>query len=81
MESISVSYKLATIAVVGEGMKKRREMQESLLRGLAASGIRVLATSDGTSDTTLAVVVPADEADRAIETLHCLLFADKTVGK
>ena len=81
MENISVSYKLATIAVVGEGMKKRREMQESLLRGLAASGIRVLATSDGSSDTTLAVVVPADEADRAIETLHCLLFADKAVGK
>ena len=49
LENISATYKLATIAVVGEKMKSRPSLMAELTRILAEGGVKVHAVSDGTS--------------------------------
>lgn len=74
LANISATYRLATIAVVGSKMREKPSLLPALSRALAEAGIKVLATSDGTSDTTIAIVVPADRSDDAIRLLHARLF-------
>lgn len=77
VENISASYKLATIAVVGSKMRNNPTLTPVLTTMLAEAGIRVYATSDGTSDSTIAFVVGADRSDEAIRLLHDRLFDKK----
>lgn len=74
LENISATYKLATIAVVGEKMKSRPSLMAELTRILAEGGVKVHAVSDGTSQTTLAIVVGADRSDDAIRLIHNAIY-------
>lgn len=78
VENISATYKLATIAVVGEHLKEQEDIPNNVLSALKENDIHVHATSDGTSNTTMAVVVATQNADHAIECLHTLFFANNT---
>lgn len=76
LENISAQYKLATIAVVGEKMNSRPWMLPKLMMLLSNAGIKVSATSDGKSDTTVAIVVQADRVDEAISLIHSALYSE-----
>lgn len=74
VENITASYKLATIAVVGTRMRQHHGLTERAAAVLTADGVKVHSTSDGTSDTTIAIVVGGDDCDRAISLLHAHFF-------
>lgn len=74
LENIEAIYKLATVAVVGDKMRSRHELLPQLRQVLTEAGVTVRATSDGTSDSTLAIVVSADESDKTIRLLHKYIF-------
>ena len=74
VSSIECVDKLAVIAVVRESIKQITGLGDKLVHAMSADGINVLATSDGASETTVAMVVGADDADRAVATAHAVCF-------
>ena len=76
LENISATYRLATIAVVGEKMHSRPLLLPRLVTLLAGAGIKIHATSDGSSDTTISLVVSADRSDEAIRLIHDRIYCD-----
>lgn len=76
LENISATYRLATIAVVGEKMHTRPLLLSQLVSLLAGAGIKIHATSDGSSDTTISLVVGADRSDEAIRLIHDRIYCD-----
>lgn len=76
LDNIAATYKLATIAIVGDKMKQRPELLPALTGILAENGIKVHATSDGSSATTLAIVVAANRSDDAIRLIHNAIYTE-----
>lgn len=74
LRDISLSSGLATVAVVGEGLRTLKGLKGRIENTLLRVGIRTLAASEATSDTTLSFVVEEEETPRAISAIHGLFF-------
>lgn len=64
---------LATVAVVGENMRDRIRLAPRIRNSLLRDGIKVAASSEGTSDTTITFVVPLDRLERALAIIHAIV--------
>lgn len=64
---------LATIAVVGENMRGEVRLGPRIRNSLMRAGIRVIASSEGVSDTTITFVVPLASLNRALGIIHALV--------
>lgn len=65
---------LATIAVVGDGMKERDRLAQRILNTLSRDGIDVATYSRKPSDTTLSFVIGKDKVKDALRLIHDLVF-------
>ncbi|MDE7159972.1 MAG: aspartate kinase [Muribaculaceae bacterium] len=74
LEDISVKDCLSTIAVVGDNLKAESGLAPRIVHSLTRAGIPVEAVSDGSSETTVTVMVPQQEATPALRLLHGLFF-------
>lgn len=65
---------LATVAVVGDAMRRDTRLGPRIRNSLLRNSINVLGFSEGNSDTTLSFTVDADNVRDALRTIHGLLF-------
>lgn len=65
---------LSTIAVVGEGLKHLKGLNGRIHNTLLRIGISTLASSEGSSDTTVSFVVKEKDTVEAIKAIHGLFF-------
>lgn len=72
---ISSQTGLSIIAVVRESIKVIKGLGARLVNTLQRDGIEVKALSDGASETTIALVTDADEADKALSLIHTACFS------
>lgn len=73
VSTIGYEEHLATMAVVGEGMRGDSRLGPRIRNTLLRDGIRVVASSESNSDTTLTFVVPLDTLERALSLIHTLV--------
>lgn len=64
---------LASVAVVGEGMKDRMELGRNIRMALDREEINLEAWSEGRSDTTFSYVVPLAETEKVLRLIHPLI--------
>ena len=74
LSRITFEDNLSTIAVVGEGLKYLKGLNGRILNTLLRTGIRTLACSEGSSDTTISFVVEEKDTVEAIKAIHGLFF-------
>lgn len=74
LEGFSRCNGLATIAVVGDGMKERDRLAPRILHTLSRDGIEVVTYSRKPSDTTLSFVIGKDKVKSALRLIHDLVF-------
>ncbi|MBD5275891.1 MAG: aspartate kinase [Bacteroides sp.] len=74
LDSIAFEENLSTIAVVGEGIRHLKGVNGRILNTLLRQGIRILACSEGNSDTTFSFVVEEKDTVGAIKAIHGLFF-------
>lgn len=65
---------LATLAVVGEGMRERTRLAPRILNTLHRDSINVASYSRKPSATTLSFIVEEDKVARSLQLMHTLLF-------
>lgn len=68
--SVYLTEHLAIIAVVKEGIRRMHGLGARLTSTLSRNGITVNGLSEGTSDSTLALVVNDDKAEQALKLVH-----------
>lgn len=74
ISGIELLDNLATIAVVGEGVKDNPGLGPRLINTLERASVKVHAASAGVSETTIVTVVDADRTADALRLMHGLLF-------
>lgn len=74
LEEIEVKDSLATIAMVGERIGEARGIARRMMNGLEREGIRVYAASEGSSATTVTLVVDEDKTNDALRVIHASFF-------
>ena len=75
-----VENHLSIIALVGEGMRKRRGVANQLFSSLTDSNINVVAIAQGSSELNISVVINTADETRAITAVHDKFFGgDKPI--
>lgn len=74
LENIARKDGLATLAVVGEGMRDRARLAPRILNTLHRDSINVDIHSRKPTATTLTFVVAEDKVNRSLQLMHALLF-------
>lgn len=75
LESIAATTGLAIVAVVGDNIRNAHGLAPRLCHTLSRSGIETLATSQGSSKTTVSAVIKEEETAKALNLIHDLFFA------
>lgn len=65
---------LSVIAVVGEGIRQLNGLGTKLSQTLSAKSIPVMALSEGTSETTIALVVNDQDVNESLKIIHSICF-------
>ena len=73
ISGILIEENLATIAVVGEGIREDARLGPRIRNSLLRDSIHVVASSNGNSDTTLTFVVPLPSLGRSLKIIHALV--------
>ncbi len=76
LEAISLKEGLATIAVVGDNLRDEAGLGARIVHSLTRAGLNVEAVSDGSSETTVTIMVPEEAANDALRLLHGLFFPE-----
>lgn len=74
LKSIKFDDGMSTVAVVGEGLKNLAGCKGRILNTLMRSGVKILASSEGNSDTTASFVVDEKDSEAALNAIHGLFF-------
>ncbi len=74
IDSIDKQDDLSVVAAVGEGLKQAIGLGARLVNTLERAGINVRAVSEGTSDTTVALVVDTENVKDALNLVHSACF-------
>ena len=74
LEAIEELHELSTLAVVGNNIRKITGLGARMRNTLSRSGIEVAAHCEGTSATTVTLMIPREETDRAMRLIHSLFF-------
>ena len=76
LAGITVEGDLTTLAVVGNDLRSDNGLCARITNTLMRGGIAVRAVSEGTSETTVTVMVESDRTNEALRLLHDLLFSE-----
>ena len=76
VREVSIESDLSIIAVVRESIKAIKGLGARLVNTLQRDGIKVKAISDGASETTIAIIVPAADNDKSLRLIHTACFKD-----
>ncbi|MCM1220741.1 MAG: aspartate kinase [Lachnospiraceae bacterium] len=76
LSGISLSDGMSTVAVVGEGLKNLKGFKGRIVNTLLRYGVKILASSEGTYDTTASFVVEEKDTVVAISAIHGLFFSE-----
>lgn len=74
LTGITFKDKMSTVAVVGEGLKNLKGYKGRILNTLQRKGVRLSASSEGNSDTTVSFVVEDNDTTDALKAIHGLFF-------
>lgn len=74
VEVIELIDGLATVAIVGDGIKKLPALNSIVTDALSQKGVKIHANSDGTSETTLSFVISEECVGDVLTTLHSIFF-------
>ena len=74
VKDIKRTDRLATVAVVGEGMRERTRLAPRILNTLHRDSINVASYTHKASATTLSFVVEEEAVSRTLQLLHALMF-------
>ncbi len=74
IKDIKRTDKLATVAVVGEGMRERTRLAPRILNTLHRDSINVASHTHKASATTLSFVIEEEAVSRTLQLLHALMF-------
>jgi aspartate kinase len=70
IDDISADHSVAIVAAVGEGMKGTPGIAAKVFGALGASGINVIAISQGSSEQNISLVVTEKDAAEAVRAIH-----------
>lgn len=70
LDKIELTDNLSVIAVVGEGIKQRKNLGNEISTALERAGVGVVAVSEGASDTTVAIVVSSEDVKTGLRIVH-----------
>lgn len=73
--AIEAEGDLSVIAVVGEGIKELHGLSARLVNTLQRAPITVKAVSEGTSDTTVAIMIPNADVKEGLNLIHSACFS------
>lgn len=74
LEAIEELHDLSTLAIVGSNLKRQNGIGARITNTLLRSGIEVAANCEGTSATTVTLMIKREETDRAMRLIHSLFF-------
>lgn len=74
VETIEVETGLSIIAIVGEAIRQAKGLGPRLVNTLQRANINVKAISDGTSDTTIALLVAQEDVTESLKLIHSQCF-------
>jgi len=74
IDEVMVEKELATVAIVGENMKRTPGLSGKLFGTLGRNGINVIATAQGASETNISFVVDLANLRKAINVIHDSFF-------
>ena len=78
MEKVTLLNNLATVAVVGENMKKNPGASGRMFRALGMNNINVAAIAQGSSELNISVVILHQDLQKALNALHEAFFLSDT---
>lgn len=74
VEVIEIKKGLASLAVVGDNLRKLPGLALELKGILENADISVIATADNASETNIAFVIPEEDVNKALKSLHSAIF-------
>lgn len=74
LNEIKTEMDLATLAIVGEGMKKNTGVSGKLFGTLGRNGINVIAIAQGASETNISIVIKETQLRKALNVIHESFF-------
>ncbi len=74
LNEIKTETDLATLAIVGEGMKRSTGVSGKLFGTLGRNGINVIAIAQGASETNISVVIKENQLRKALNIIHESFF-------
>ncbi len=74
LKSVDLEEGLSTLAIVGDGIRKREHLFETLKEALSGAGIVIRGASEGLSDSTVNFVIPSDSVNEAIKACHSVIY-------
>lgn len=74
LNEIKTETDLATLAIVGEGMKKNTGVSGKLFGTLGRNGINVIAIAQGASETNISIVIKETQLRKALNVIHESFF-------
>jgi aspartokinase/homoserine dehydrogenase 1 len=75
---ISFEPNLATVAIVGENMKKATGIAGKLFNAMGRSGINIIALAQGASETNISFVIDLKNLRKALNVIHDSFFLSET---
>src|SRR5690554_259424 len=77
IDSVTADDNVTIITMVGERVRQTAGVAGQVFSAVGARGINLLAIAQGSSDSSLSVVVAADDADAALRAIHELIVNSK----
>jgi aspartokinase/homoserine dehydrogenase 1 len=77
IEDISADNSIAVVAAVGDRMKGTPGIAGKVFAALGASGVNVIAISQGSSELNISLIVSAEDAAEAVRAIHRAFELDK----
>lgn len=74
INNIHIKKKLATVAIVGEGMRQKPGVAGKLFNTLGSNGINVIACAQGASETNISFIVDLEYLRKTINVIHDSFF-------
>lgn len=78
MNPMKVEHDLATVAVVGDGMRHATGVAGKLFNTLGRNGINVIACAQGASETNISFVIELKDEKKALNVIHDSFFLSDT---
>lgn len=74
MNEISVMYSLATVAIVGENMRRTPGIMGKLFGNLGRNGINIISCAQGSGETNVSFIIKIESLQKTLNLLHDSFF-------